>query len=76
MEPFNPWKKKEWTSNAQWPEGSFKRTCSGQKSTDFHLTEAAAKAVCNMLERDGLGGEGEIFPLRTWVAKIGDENEK
>lgn len=52
-----------WTSNAQWPKGS---VCQG-KTTDTHDTEAQARAVCRMLERDGLGGEGKVFPLRTWA---------
>jgi len=56
-----------WTSNAQWPEGSICQRRAGDKTTDSHLTEAAARAVCRMLERDGLGGEGKVFPLRTWV---------
>jgi hypothetical protein len=56
-----------WTSNAQWPEGTICQRRAADKTTDFHLTEAAALAVCRMLERDGLGGEGKVFPLRTWV---------
>ena len=56
-----------WTSNAQWPEGSICQRRANDKTTDYHLTEAAARAVCRMLERDGLGGEGKVFPLRTWV---------
>lgn len=56
-----------WTSNAQWPEGSICQRRANDKTTDFHDTEAQARAVCRMLERDGLGGEGNVFPLRTWV---------
>ena len=56
-----------WTSNAQWPKNSIIQRRANDKTVDFHLTEAAAKAVCRMLERDGLGGEGKVFPLRTWV---------
>jgi hypothetical protein len=37
---------------------------------DFHETEEQAQAVCKMLERDGYGGEGKIFPIETWVEKI------
>ena len=58
---------KNWTSNAQWPQGSVRQARAGDRTTDFHLTESAARAVCRMLERDGLGGEGKVFPLRTWV---------
>ena len=56
-----------WTSNAQWPKGAICRTCAEDKTTDVHDTEAAAQAVCNMLQRDGLGGEGKVFASRTWV---------
>ena len=56
-----------WTSNAQWPKGLICQRRANDKTTDFHPTEAAARAVCRMLERDGLGGEGKVFPLRTWV---------
>ena len=61
---------KTWTSNAQWPEGSVCQVRANNTSTDSHLTKAAAQAVCRMLERDGLGGEGKVFPLRTWVEDI------
>jgi len=65
------WIIKEWTSNAEWPwpKGSVVQKRANDKTTDFHYTEAEAKAVCRMLERDGLGGEGKIFPIRTWVEK-------
>lgn len=56
-----------WTSHAQWPKWSVCQSRANDHTTDTHLTEAAAKAVCRMLERDGLGGEGKVFPVRTWV---------
>ena len=55
-------------SNAQWPEGPVSQARANDITTDSHNTESAAKAVCNMLERDGLGGEGKIFPIKTWVS--------
>jgi len=58
---------KRWTSNAEWPKGSIIQDRANDQSIDYHLTEPAARAVCRMLERDGLGGEGKIFPIRTWV---------
>lgn len=62
----------KWTSNAQWPKGSICQRRANDKTTDSHLTEAAAGAVCRMLARDGLGGEGKVFPLRTWVENTPD----
>ena len=58
---------KEWSSNAKWPEGSVCQSRADDKTTDFHETELAARAVCRMLRRDGLGGEGRVFPKETWV---------
>ncbi len=59
-----------WTSNAQWPIGSICQRRANDKTTDTHDTEAQARAVCRMLESDGLGGEGKVFPLRTWVENM------
>lgn len=39
-------------------------------STDDHYTEAEAKGVCRLLERNGFGGDRVHFPLRTWVEPI------
>lgn len=52
-----------WTSNAEWP-------CQSQPTTDEHDTREQALAVCAALERKGMGGDGEIFPLRTWIAPV------
>lgn len=55
---------KPFTSNAQWPEGLL----SGSDfSADSHETLEQAQAVCDMLRRDGLGGEHIHFPVKTWV---------
>jgi hypothetical protein len=58
---------KPWTSNAQWE-------CHNRHalefSTDYHETKEQAEAVCASLKRNGLGGEGKSFPLRTWVGNI------
>lgn len=53
-------------SFAKWPEGT--TGLSDDTTFDTHETESAAAAVCRMLERDGFGGEGKIFPLMTWTA--------
>lgn len=54
------------TSNAEWPEGTISGSTTSQ---DIHQTEEAAKAVCDMLEVQGFGGEGKIAPIKTWVAR-------
>ena len=59
-----------YTSNAEWPAG----TVSGTITTkDEHDTLERAKAVCDRLESEGLGGEGSVFPIRTWVVDTGEE---
>ena len=50
-----------WKSNATWPDG--------ETTSDLHDTEEQARAVCQMLKRDGLGGLQEVYPTKTWVAK-------
>lgn len=62
--------KKRFRSHAQWPKGAVRQQRAANHTTDGHETEAAAQAVCRMLERDGLGGEGEIFPLKTWTEDL------
>lgn len=58
------------TSNAQWPEGTYP---SGKDLTmaDSHF-EKDADRVCELLEKDGWGGEGKVFPIRTWVERVKD----
>lgn len=57
-------------SNAKWPDDSGVHDSYGEpESQDRHSTEREALSVCKMLERDGLGGEGKIFPVRTWVSE-------
>lgn len=53
------------TSNAQWPKG----TCDSRNnvSTDTHESREHAQAVCDRLEEKGFGGDGLIFPIKTWV---------
>ncbi len=37
------------------------------ETADTHDTREQAEAVCRMLRREGLGGNGQIFPLSTRV---------
>lgn len=52
-------------SFAQWPPG----TISGGNDTsdDTHDTREQAEAVCQLLRRNGFGGCGQVFPVRTWT---------
>ena len=55
----------KYISVAQWPPGTLH--FSNDISTDKHNTQEQAEVVCKMLEEDGFGGEGKIFPVQTWV---------
>ncbi len=39
-------------------------------STDTHDSEDEARWACRMLQREGFGGDGKVFPLRTWVSVV------
>lgn len=58
-----------WYSKAWWPStvslGNTENT-----SEDIHWTEEQAKAVCRRLEKEGFGGDGKIFPIKTEYAEI------
>lgn len=59
-------------SNALWPAGVCHTKRGNNISTDTHETESQAQAVCNALYRDGFGGEGERYPIKTWVSDVQD----
>lgn len=54
-------------SCARWPESVYKGIDGTHISTDQHLTFKAAKAVCNLLGKEGFGGEKKDFPISVWV---------
>lgn len=59
------------TSNAEWPDS----VSTGRKpnvSTDTHEDRQFAQSICDRLESHGFGGDGKIFPIRTWVGSPGD----
>ncbi len=56
---------KKFRSYVQWGEDNL---CN--MTQDDHETEEQAIAVCRMLEKEGLGGEGRIYPFETWVKPI------
>ena len=44
------------------------------ESTDEHPSKEHAEAVCGMIERHGLGGDGEVFPISTRVEPSGPQD--
>jgi len=64
---------KKYISIAKWPkEADIFDKYGNNETHDRHENALQANAVCMMLERDGYGGAGKIFPLETWVEV--DEN--
>ena len=61
----------KYQSNARWPT-SLEFLYEDRVSTDTHCTRESAQVVCDMLEEDGYGGQGKIFPEETWVTAIPD----
>jgi len=52
-------------SCAEWPEGTVSEP--GNITKDSHHEKGQARSVCNLLRLQGFGGEGKVFPVRTWV---------
>lgn len=61
-----------WKSCAQWhPEVYSGDYGAGDGvSRDIHDTQEQAQTVCDLLNRNGFGGEGKDFPIRTWVEPV------
>jgi hypothetical protein len=64
--PVPPMGDKPFVSKAEWPDGSI--------SEDRHDSMEAAVHVCRMLQRDGLGGDGHIFPVKAVASGPGVED--
>jgi hypothetical protein len=58
---------KPFTSCAEWPADVYTDSTGSHVSKDDHDTEAAAMAVCGLLEHDGFGGQHVHYPVSTWV---------
>lgn len=69
----NNQKARRWRSCARW---AHKHGFEHDLTTDLHDSKAAAVAVCDMLMRDGLGGERCHYPLDTWVEEAPVEAER
>ena len=59
-----------YTSNAQWDLKVYRGMYGDGITTDEHRTYEEAAGVCRLLEREGFGGMGADFPLRTWVEEV------
>lgn len=60
----------KYQSNAQWPLDVYRGMDGNGISTDTHRTKADAQAVCDILRREGFGGERKNFPIRVWVSEV------
>jgi hypothetical protein len=59
-------------SNAEWIRYELNMGIEHNVTSDCHESEDEAKAVCRLLEEKGFGGEGVVFPVRTWVSPLVD----
>lgn len=65
------------TSHAKWPTGAgINLGNTENESTDTHGDRESAETVCRMLQERGFGGDGQMFPLRTWVTSDEDEQQQ
>ena len=63
----------KWKSCAIWPKDCCPSI--GNRSSDEHESRTQASCVCNILERNGFGGDGVYFPIYTWVEPILENSE-
>jgi len=56
-------------SNAEWPEGTYSNMYGKPVSSDKNGSYNSAFQVCKGLEREGFGGDRQVFPVRTWVSE-------
>lgn len=59
-------------SFVQWPTECY--PYNGGISDDSAHSLQAAQGVCDLLKENGFGGDGEFYPIRTWIE--GYENGK
>lgn len=61
---------KTYISFARWPVGSVPFATPPDWSSDTHETREQAQGVVDLLKKNGLGGEGKIFPIQAWIEPI------
>lgn len=58
-------------SIAVWPDTIKVGNVEGKnESVDTHETKGQAEGVCRLLERQGFGGDGKVFPISTRVEPV------
>lgn len=57
-------------SNALWPRGVCHSMYGDNISTEVNQSEKHAKVICDLLEKEGFGGEKRAFPICTWVSDV------
>lgn len=60
---------KKFVSNAQWPLEVYRGEYGDGITSDEHHTREEAQHICNALKREGFGGQGVHFPIRTLVSE-------
>jgi hypothetical protein len=60
----------KYKSNIQWESKVYINEYGDPVSTDEHDTKERAESICNMIKRDGFGGQGVDFPVKTWVSEL------
>ena len=60
----------KYQSNAQWPLDVYRGMDGNGISTDTHRTKADAQAVCDILRREGFGGERKNFPTAATTGEV------
>jgi len=56
----------EWKSCCKWEPGTC-HDATPDYSEDTHIDRASAIAICRRLRKEGFGGEGKRFPVKTWI---------
>jgi hypothetical protein len=57
-------------SHALWADDVYSDCYGEHVSTDNHHSESEAVAVCKRLESEGFGGDGQYFPIKTWMTPM------
>jgi hypothetical protein len=62
-------------SCAQWPEGTLNGN-NDDITRDTNGPMRAAWCVCKRLESDGFGGDGKVFPTKTWIEVVRETKDE
>ena len=65
-----------WYSIADWGDYDIFNGRRDNITHDKHHSEEAALGVCRMLQRDGFGGNRQVFPVKVWASQTLPEPPK